>query len=71
MNTPLNGYTKESYKTIQSINFMIHNLENIKVRRADIVLWVYSSWEEVKVETITITGKSKFGIILQDVAIVK
>ena len=34
---------------------MIGNIENRKVRREDIVKWIETGWEKVKVEKITRT----------------
>jgi DDE superfamily endonuclease len=64
VNKPLKSYVREAYE-----NFMIGNPENRKVRREDIVQWIQTGWEKVKVETITRTW-NKAGINVQDVAIV-
>ena len=62
---PFKGYVREAYE-----NLMIGNSENRKVRREDIVQWIQTGWEKVKLETITRT-RNKIGINVQDVAIVK
>ena len=48
-------------------NFMIGNPENRKVRREEIVQWIQTGREKVKVKTITRTW-NRIGINLQDVA---
>ena len=64
VNKPFKGYVREAYE-----NLMIGNSENRKVRREDIVQWIQTGWEKVKLETITRT-RNKIGINVQDVAIV-
>ena len=62
VNKPFKGYVREAYE-----NFMIGNPENRKVRREEIVQWIQTGREKVKVKTITRTW-NRIGINLQDVA---
>jgi DDE superfamily endonuclease len=64
VNMPFKGYVREAHE-----NLMIGNPENRKVRREDIVHWIQTGWEKVKLETITRT-RNKIGFHVQDVAIV-
>ena len=64
VNKPFKGYVREAYE-----NFMIGNPENRKVKRKDIVQWIHTGWEEVKVETITRTW-NKIVFNVEDIAIV-
>ena len=50
VNKPFKSYVRQAYE-----NFMIGNIENRKVRREDIVKWIETGWEKVKVEKITRT----------------
>ena len=50
VNKPFKSYVRQAYE-----NFMIGNIENRKVMREDIVKWIETGWEKVKVEKITRT----------------
>ena len=64
VNKPFKGYVREAYEI-----FMIGHPENRKVQREDIVQWIHTGWEEVKVETITRTW-NKIGTNVLDIAII-
>ena len=56
MNKPFKGYVRKEYE-----KFMVGNVDNRKVCREDVVQWIETGWEMVKVETITRTW-AKIGI---------
>ena len=64
LNKPFKGYVREAYE-----NFMIGKPENRKVKREDIVQWIHTGWEKVKIEIITRTW-NKIGINVQNIAMI-
>jgi hypothetical protein len=63
VNKPFKGYGRQTYE-----NFMFGNIENIEVRREDIVQWIEIGRGKVKVLTTTRTW-AKVGIEIAATAV--